>query len=161
MRSTCSTGFDTFQKSNSIWSMGTEWVRICKFRIPLVNSFLSGGEPFNVLEEIEEFLGIEKFLVKEKFVTNEKTGFYCFEKDPGLEPICLSDDKVGVFIWVLFKISFLVAFKTRRGRHHRRCSCPRAREILRSVQLRSAQDLARVWSSLDQVNKQTLLFEGP
>ncbi|CAG5099496.1 Oidioi.mRNA.OKI2018_I69.XSR.g16551.t1.cds [Oikopleura dioica] len=70
------------------------WLRYFpKEQLYLVNGNRMSGEPFNVLEEIEEFLGVEKFLLKEKFVTNEKTGFYCFEKDPGLEPICLSDDK--------------------------------------------------------------------
>ena len=60
---------------------------------PSVNKF-PDDEPFNVLGDVEEFLGIEKYLVKEKFITNEKTGFFCFDRGPDSEPACLSDQKV-------------------------------------------------------------------
>jgi len=81
---------------NSAYSINMMyWLRFFpKEQIFLVNGNRMSDEPFNVLGEVEEFLGIERYLVKEKFITNEKTGFFCFDRGPDSEPACLSDQKV-------------------------------------------------------------------
>jgi hypothetical protein len=54
------------------------------------------------MEQIQAFLGVEDYLSKEKFVVDPKTGFYCFEKGPGIEPVCLPEDKVNLLLVGIF-----------------------------------------------------------
>ena len=50
-------------------------------------------EPWAVMEEVEDFLGLEHELIQSRFEFNATKGFYCFHRLNKKKPSCLSEHK--------------------------------------------------------------------
>ena len=47
------------------------------------------------MQDVQKFLGVDIFLSEDKFVQDPDTGFFCFQKAPNADPVCLPEDKVS------------------------------------------------------------------
>ena len=50
-------------------------------------------EPWAIMEEVEDFLGLERELTRSRFEFNKTKGFYCFHRVGKKRPSCLSEHK--------------------------------------------------------------------